>query len=87
MVSRRNETQPLPNPLSSWFHWLPRPLHRAEVAGNHAVQLAVRALNVTQNKTLSERDLEVAVLDRTKPRRKFRRIAAVELAQLLGTAR
>jgi proteasome alpha subunit len=51
-----------------------------------AVQLGVRALNVTQNKSLSERDLEVAVLDRTKVRRKFRRIPAEALAQLMGTA-
>jgi len=51
-----------------------------------AVQLAVRALNVTQNKTLTAKDLEVGVLDRTKPRRKFRRLAGDALAQLLGTA-
>ena len=52
-----------------------------------AVQLGIRALNVTQNKSLSERDLEVAVLDRTKPRRKFRRILPEALSQLMGTAR
>ena len=52
-----------------------------------AVQLGVRALNVTQNKSLSERDLEVAVLDRTKVRRKFRRIPAEALSQLMGTVR
>jgi proteasome alpha subunit len=51
-----------------------------------AFQLGVRALNVTQNKTLSERDLEVAVLDRTKTRRKFRRIPPEAMTQLLGTA-
>jgi proteasome alpha subunit len=51
-----------------------------------AVQLGVRALNVTQNKSLSERDLEVAVLDRTKLRRKFRRIPPEALSQLMGTA-
>jgi proteasome alpha subunit len=51
-----------------------------------AFQLGVRALTVTQNKTLSERDLEVAVLDRTKARRKFRRIPPEALSQLLGTA-
>ena len=54
---------------------------------NDAVQLGVRALTVTQNKTLTERDLEVAVLDRTKERRKFRRIPAEALVQLLGTQR
>ncbi len=47
----------------------------------------MRALTVTQNKTLSERDLEVAVLDRTKERRKFRRIPAEPLAQLLATVK
>jgi proteasome alpha subunit len=52
-----------------------------------ALQLGVRALSVTQNKTLSERDLEVAVLDRTKERRKFRRIPPEALGQLLGTAK
>ena len=44
----------------------------------------VRALMVTQNKTLTERDLEVAVLDRTKERRKFRRIPPEVLHQLLA---
>jgi proteasome alpha subunit len=48
-----------------------------------AIQLGVRALMVTQNKTLTERDLEVAVLDRTKERRKFRRIPAEVLHQML----
>jgi proteasome alpha subunit len=48
-----------------------------------ALRLGVRALMVTQNKTLTERDLEVAVLDRTKERRKFRRIPAEALNQLL----
>jgi proteasome alpha subunit len=54
---------------------------------DEALQLGVRALTVTQNKTLSERDLEVAVLDRTKERRKFRRIPPEALSQLLGTQR
>jgi len=48
-----------------------------------AIQLGVRALMVTQNKTLTERDLEVAVLDRTKERRKFRRIPPEALHQML----
>jgi proteasome alpha subunit len=50
-----------------------------------AVQLAVRSLNVTQNKTLTAKDLEVGVLDRMKTRRKFRRIVGDALTQLLGT--
>ena len=49
-----------------------------------AVKLGVRALMVTQNKTLTERDLEVAVLDRGKERRKFRRIPPEVLHQLLS---
>ena len=36
-----HETQPLPNPLSSYFHQLPRAFHKLEVAGNFAAQLVV----------------------------------------------
>jgi Lipase maturation factor len=36
-----HETQPLPGPLSWFFHHLPRPLHRAEVLANHVTQLVV----------------------------------------------
>ncbi|HEV3503889.1 MAG TPA: lipase maturation factor family protein [Actinomycetes bacterium] len=36
-----HETQPLPGPLSWFFHHLPRPLHRAEVLANHATHLVV----------------------------------------------
>jgi hypothetical protein len=36
-----HETQPMPNPLSWYFHHLPKPLHRLEVLGNHVAQLAV----------------------------------------------
>jgi hypothetical protein len=36
-----HETQPMPNPLSWYFHHLPKPLHRAEVAANHVAQLVV----------------------------------------------
>ena len=34
-----HETQPMPGPLSWWFHRLPRRLHRVEAAANHVVQL------------------------------------------------
>jgi proteasome alpha subunit len=57
--------------------------YRDTLALEAAIQLGVRALSVTQNKTLTEKDLEVAVLDRTKERRKFRRIPPEALAQLL----
>jgi Lipase maturation factor len=36
-----HETQPMPNPLSWYFHWLPKPLHKVEVLGNHFGQLIV----------------------------------------------
>ena len=34
-----HETQPMPNPLSWYFHHLPRGFHRVEVLGNHFAQL------------------------------------------------
>ncbi|MEU6092728.1 lipase maturation factor family protein [Streptomyces sp. NPDC047085] len=34
-----HETQPMPGPLSWFFHHLPRPVHRAEVVANHLAQL------------------------------------------------
>lgn len=36
-----HETQPMPGPLSRQAHLLPRPLHKAEVVGNHFAQLVV----------------------------------------------
>jgi len=36
-----HETQPMPNPLSWYFHHLPRSMHRVEVLGNHLAQLVV----------------------------------------------
>jgi hypothetical protein len=35
------ETQPIPNALSWYFHWLPHSVHRAGVVVNHVVELAV----------------------------------------------
>ena len=35
------ETQPMPNPLSWYFHWMPHSVHVAGVAINHAVEIAV----------------------------------------------
>src|SRR5262249_11402602 len=35
------ETQPLPNPLSPWFHHLPQAMLRAGVAWNHVIELFV----------------------------------------------
>jgi hypothetical protein len=39
-----HETQPMPNPLSWFFHGLPRPLHRLEVLGNYTAQLVAPVL-------------------------------------------
>ncbi|MFI9723544.1 lipase maturation factor family protein [Streptomyces sp. NPDC052396] len=36
-----HETQPMPGPLSWFFHRLPKPLHRVETAANHLAQLVV----------------------------------------------
>ncbi|MEU4800003.1 lipase maturation factor family protein [Streptomyces sp. NPDC023327] len=36
-----HETQPMPGPLSWFFHHLPKPVHRVEVAANHVTQLVV----------------------------------------------
>ncbi|MEX2011648.1 MAG: lipase maturation factor family protein [Chloroflexota bacterium] len=36
-----HETQPLPNPLSWFFHHLPRPIHRLEAIGNFVAQLVL----------------------------------------------
>ena len=61
--------------------------YREGLTLEEALQLGVRALMVTQNKALTERDLEVAVLDRTKERRKFRRIPPEAFRPLLGGSR
>jgi len=36
-----HETQPMPGPLSWFFHHLPKPVHRVEAAANHVTQLVV----------------------------------------------
>lgn len=42
-----HETQPMPGPLSWFFHHLPRPFHRIEVAANHFTQLVLPVLLFT----------------------------------------
>ncbi|MET8975738.1 lipase maturation factor family protein [Streptomyces sp. NPDC004539] len=42
-----HETQPMPGPLSRYFHHLPRPFHRVEAAANHLTQLVVPFLLFT----------------------------------------
>ncbi|MGW1901172.1 lipase maturation factor family protein [Streptomyces hirsutus] len=43
-LDHHHETQPMPGPLSWFFHHLPKPLHRVEVAANHVTQLVVPCL-------------------------------------------
>lgn len=40
-LNYHHETQPLPNPLSCYFHHLPNSFHKLEVVGNFAAQLVV----------------------------------------------
>ncbi|MCX4820830.1 lipase maturation factor family protein [Streptomyces sp. NBC_01142] len=42
-----HETQPMPGPLSWFFHHLPGPFHRVEVGANHVTQLLVPVLLFT----------------------------------------
>ncbi|MEU0056938.1 lipase maturation factor family protein [Streptomyces sp. NPDC006334] len=46
-LDHHHETQPMPGPLSWFFHHLPKPLHRVEVAANHVTQLVVPFLLFT----------------------------------------
>ncbi|MCH0572258.1 lipase maturation factor family protein [Streptomyces sp. MUM 136J] len=46
-LDHHHETQPMPGPLSWFFHHLPRLLHRVEAAANHVTQLAVPVLLFT----------------------------------------
>ncbi|MFE2297443.1 lipase maturation factor family protein [Streptomyces sp. NPDC059445] len=42
-----HETQPMPGPLSWFFHHLPKPFHRIEAAANHFTQLVLPVLLFT----------------------------------------
>ena len=50
-----------------------------------ALQLACRALEAAASQKTKAQNLEVAVLERSRPGRKFRRLPAAELSPLLGT--
>jgi proteasome alpha subunit len=63
--------------------------HRAEATLSDAVKAALGALQagVSSNgdgRTLNAESLEVAVLDRTRPRRLFKRITGTQLAELVN---
>lgn len=56
-----HETQPMPGPLSWYFHRLPRPLHRVEVAANHLAQLLLPFLLFTPQPLATVAALAMAV--------------------------
>ncbi|KAA5831804.1 lipase maturation factor family protein [Saccharopolyspora hirsuta] len=56
-----HETQPMPGPLSRWFHRLPRPLHKVEVLANHVTQLVVPFLLFAPQPVATGAGLVVAV--------------------------
>jgi proteasome alpha subunit len=61
--------------------------HRDGMSLVDGVKLAVQALSAADNgepRTLTAAQLEVAVLDRTRPRRKFRRLLDAQLEEMLA---
>jgi len=64
--------------------------HRADLPLSEAVELALAALSTAgpdgEPRTLETASLEAAVLDRTRPRRAFKRLSATRLASLVGSA-
>ncbi|MFG2222903.1 lipase maturation factor family protein [Streptomyces sp. NPDC048644] len=56
-----HETQPMPGPLSWFFHHLPKPLHRVEVAANHVAQLVLPVLLFTPQPVAGWAALAMAV--------------------------
>ncbi|MEU4733418.1 lipase maturation factor family protein [Streptomyces sp. NPDC023588] len=48
-----HETQPMPGPLTWFFHRLPRPLHRVEVAASHVAQLVAPVMLFAPQPTAS----------------------------------
>ncbi|MFH8346588.1 lipase maturation factor family protein [Streptomyces sp. NPDC018045] len=56
-----HETQPMPGPLSWFFHRLPKPLHRVETAANHVAQLGLPVLLFTPQPVATWAALGIAV--------------------------
>ena len=57
--------------------------HRAGLSLKDAMDVAVRALAGQEARDFEPESLEVAVLDRTRPRRKFKRVLGSRLADLM----
>jgi proteasome alpha subunit len=58
--------------------------YRAELPLGDALKVAVDALSEVEQKTFEPARLEVAVLDRTRARRKFQRVEQEQIADALG---
>jgi proteasome alpha subunit len=59
--------------------------YRDGMSLSEAVRLATSALAEVEERSVGADNLEAAVLDRNRPRRKFRRLTEQELAQILGS--
>ena len=60
--------------------------YRAGLALEEALRLGIDAITVQNGQRVEPSRLEVAVLDRTRPRRKFRRLRDEEIGGLLGVS-
>ena len=60
-----------------------RDAYRPDLPAEEAARIAVRTLSEAEERPIEVGNLEAAVLDRTRGRRKFRRLADPELAQIL----
>ena len=61
-----------------------REAYREGLSEGEAVQVAVRALSEVEERPIEAVNVEAAVLDRTRARRKFRRLTAPDLAGVLA---
>ena len=75
-VAMGGKSEELSDKLSSGY--------RAGATRDEAVAIAVEALGAVEERTFEPERLEVAVLDRTRGRRKFHRLGADELAGAMG---
>ena len=67
-------------PLSTYL----KEHHRADLSLAEGIRLAVQTLTATGERALTAEQLEVAVLDRTRPRRKFKRLTDAQVIALQG---
>jgi proteasome alpha subunit len=61
-----------------------RDAYRADLSAEDAVRLAVRSLSEAEERPMEVSNLEAAVLDRRRARRKFRRLDDTDLTEILG---